>query len=178
MSSHREAPEISTDPVADSTDVYAFVSPDRPNTVTLIANYIPLQGPAGGPNFYQFGDSVRYAIHIDTHGNSEANITYEFDFRTDLADKDTFLYNTGPITSLTSAELEPQAAVLGHQGGPQRPARTRPRPALPAVQHRAAVHAELRVSAREPGHSQALRRQPCLRRAARRGLLRGPRLDL
>ena len=103
MSSHREAPEISKDPVADSTDVYAFVSPDRPNTVTLIANYIPLQGPAGGPNFYQFGDHVRYAIHIDTHGHSEANITYEFDFATDLADPETFLYNTGPITSLTSA---------------------------------------------------------------------------
>ena len=103
MSSHREAPEISKDPVADSTDVYAFVSPDRPNTVTLVANYIPLQGPAGGPNFYQFGDHVRYAIHIDTRGHSEANITYEFDFATDLADPETFLYNTGPITSLTSA---------------------------------------------------------------------------
>jgi hypothetical protein len=103
MSSHREAPEIATDPVADSTDVYAFVSPDRPHTVTLIANYIPLQGPAGGPNFYQFGDDVRYAIHIDTHGHGEANITYEFDFATDLADPDTFLYNTGPITSLNSA---------------------------------------------------------------------------
>ena len=49
MSSHREAPEISKDPVADSTDVYAFVSPDVPDTVTLIANYIPLQLPAGGP---------------------------------------------------------------------------------------------------------------------------------
>src|SRR5215471_5614493 len=103
MSSHREAPEIAKDPVADSTDVYAFVSPDRPRTVTLIANYIPLQGPAGGPNFYEFGEDVRYAIHIDTSGHSEANITYEFDFKTDLADPNTFLYNTGPITSLTSA---------------------------------------------------------------------------
>jgi Domain of unknown function (DUF4331) len=103
MSSHREAPEISKDPVADSTDVYAFVSPDRPHTVTLIANYIPLQGPAGGPNFYQFGDRVRYAIHIDTHGDGVANITYQFDFATDLANPGTFLYNTGPITSLTSA---------------------------------------------------------------------------
>ena len=55
MSSHREAPEISQDPVADSTDLYAFVSPDQPDTVTLIANYIPLQEPAGGPNFYEFG---------------------------------------------------------------------------------------------------------------------------
>src|SRR5215468_1885443 len=103
MSSHREAPEIAKDPVADSTDVYAFVSPDRPRTVTLIANYIPLQGPAGGPNFYEFGDDVRYAIHIDTQGNSEANVTYEFEFTTTLADPNTFLYNTGPITSLTSA---------------------------------------------------------------------------
>jgi uncharacterized protein DUF4331 len=103
MSSHREAPEIAKDPVADSTDVYAFVSPDRPRTVTLIANYIPLQGPAGGPNFYEFGEDVRYAIHIDTRGNGEANITYQFDFTTELADPNTFLYNTGPITSLTSA---------------------------------------------------------------------------
>jgi Domain of unknown function (DUF4331) len=102
MSSHREAPEIATDPVADSTDVYAFVSPDRPHTVTIIANYIPLQGPAGGPNFYQFGDDVRYAVHIDTQGHSEADITYEFAFTTDLDDPDTFLYNTGPITSLNS----------------------------------------------------------------------------
>ena len=103
MSSHREAPEIAKDPVADSTDVYAFVSPDRPRTVTLIANYIPLQGPAGGPNFYEFGEDVRYAIHIDTQGHGEANITYQFDFKIELADPNTFLYNTGPITSLTSA---------------------------------------------------------------------------
>jgi hypothetical protein len=102
MSSHREAPEISKDPVADSTDVYAFVSPDKPGTVTLIANYVPLQSPAGGPNFYEFGDDVLYEIHIDTHGHSEADITYQFRFRTQLPDPDTFLYNTAPITSLTS----------------------------------------------------------------------------
>ena len=69
MSSHREAPGISKDPVADSTDVYAFVSPDKPDTVTLIANYVPLQGPAGGPNFYEFGDDVLYEIHIDNNGD-------------------------------------------------------------------------------------------------------------
>jgi Domain of unknown function (DUF4331) len=102
MSSHREAPEISKDPVADSTDVYAFVSPDKPGTVTLIANYLPLQGPAGGPNFYEFGDDVIYDIHIDTDGHSEPDITYRFRFRTQLADPGTFLYNTGPITSLAS----------------------------------------------------------------------------
>ena len=103
MSSHREAPEISKDPVADSTDLYAFVSPDKPDTVTLIANYIPLQSAAGGPNFYEFGEDVKYNIHIDTKGNGEANITYEFRFTTTVADPDTFLYNTGPITSLSSA---------------------------------------------------------------------------
>ena len=102
MSSHREAPEIAKDPVADSTDVYAFVSPDAPGTVTLIANYIPLQGPAGGPNFYSFGDEVLYEIHVDNTGDAQPDITYQFRFQTVLGDPDTFLYNTGPITSLNS----------------------------------------------------------------------------
>src|SRR5271156_6769345 len=102
MSSHREAPEISKDPVADSTDVYAFVSPDKPGTVTLIANYIPLQGPAGGPNFYEFGDDVLYEIHIDNNGDGYADISYQFRFTTTLADPNTFLYNTGPIESISS----------------------------------------------------------------------------
>src|SRR6516225_10369387 len=103
MSSHREAPEISRDPVADSTDVYAFVSPDNPGTVTLIANYIPLQLPSGGPNFYEFGDDVLYEIHIDNNGDGRAEISYLFRFTTTVRDPDTFLYNTGPIESLTSA---------------------------------------------------------------------------
>jgi hypothetical protein len=102
MSSHREAPEISKDPVADSTDVYAFVSPDKPSTVTLIANYIPLQGPAGGPNFYEFGEDVLYEIHIDNNGDGRADISYQFRFRTTVRDPDTFLYNVGPIESLGS----------------------------------------------------------------------------
>lgn len=102
MSSHREAPEISKDPVADNTDVYAFVSPDNPNTVTLIANYIPLEGPDGGPNFYEFGDDVRYDIHVDNDGDGNADITYRFRFHIELRNPNTFLYNTGPITSLDS----------------------------------------------------------------------------
>jgi Domain of unknown function (DUF4331) len=100
MSSHREAPEISKDPVADSTDVYAFVSPDQPDTVTLIANYIPLQLPSGGPNFYEFGDDVLYEIHIDNNGDGRAEISYQFRFTTTVRNPDTFLYNTGPISSL------------------------------------------------------------------------------
>src|SRR6266704_5226113 len=103
MSSHREAPEISKDPVADSTDVYAFVSPDKPDAVTLIANYIPLQSPAGGPNFYEFGDDVLYAIHVDNNGDGRADISYQFRFTTTVADPETFLYNTGPIESIGSA---------------------------------------------------------------------------
>ena len=102
MSSHREAPEISKDPVADSTDVYAFVSPDRPDTVTLIANYLPLQGPDGGPNFYEFGDDVLYEIHIDNDGDGRAEITYQFRFQTVNQVAGTFLYNVGPIESLDS----------------------------------------------------------------------------
>ena len=102
MSSHREAPEISKDPVADSTDVYAFVSPDKPDTVTLIANYVPLQLPAGGPNFYEFGDDVLYEIHIDNNGDGRAEISYQFRFSTQVSDPDTFLYNTGPIESINS----------------------------------------------------------------------------
>jgi hypothetical protein len=103
MSSHREAPEISKDPVADSTDVYAFVSPDKPDTVTLIANYIPLQEPAGGPNFYEFGDDVLYTIHIDNSGNGQADLSFEFRFTTKVQDENTFLYNTGPITSINDS---------------------------------------------------------------------------
>ena len=103
MSSHREAPGISKDPVADSTDVYAFVSPDKPDTVTLIANYVPLQGPAGGPNFYEFGDDVLYQIKIDNDRDGLADVTYIFRFTTEVADPDTFLYNTGQIKSLSSS---------------------------------------------------------------------------
>jgi len=100
MSSHREAPEIAKDPVADSTDVYAFVSPDKPDTVTLIANYVPLEGPAGGPNFYEFGDDVLYDILIDNDGDGKPEIVYAFEFENEVRNPETFLYNTGPITSL------------------------------------------------------------------------------
>ena len=102
MSSHREAPEISKDPVADNTDIYAFVSPDRPDTVTLIANYIPLEEPDGGPNFYEFGDDVLYEIHVDNDGDGGSNVAFQFRFQTQVRNPNTFLYNTGQITSLDS----------------------------------------------------------------------------
>jgi hypothetical protein len=101
MSSHREAPSISKDPVADNTDTYAFVSPENDGTVTLISNYVPLEAPFGGPNFFEFGDDVRYYIHVDNNGDGQPDVSYEFDFQTQVIDPDSFLYNKGPITSLT-----------------------------------------------------------------------------
>ncbi len=103
MSSHREAPAIAKDPVADSTDLYAFVSPDAPSTVTLIANYIPLEGPDGGPNFFEFGDDVLYAIYIDNDGDARPDVTYQFRFQTKIKNPNTFLYNTGQIATIDSA---------------------------------------------------------------------------
>ncbi|GAA3829860.1 DUF4331 domain-containing protein [Nocardioides panacisoli] len=103
MSSHREAPEISKDPVADSTDVYAFVSPADPSKVILIANFIPLQKPDGGPNFYEFGDDVLYEIHVSNTNKAEPNISYQFRFHTHVRNPASFLYNTGPISDITDA---------------------------------------------------------------------------
>jgi hypothetical protein len=101
VSSHREAPAISKDPVADNTDLYAFVDPADTSKVTLLANFIPLEEPAGGPNFFQFGDEVLYEILIDNDGDGEEDVVYQFRFKTVVRNPGTFLYNTGPITSLT-----------------------------------------------------------------------------
>jgi hypothetical protein len=104
-SSHREAPLISQDPVADNTDTYAFVSPDKPDSVTLIANWIPFETPQGGPNFSRFGDDVLYALNVDTNGDAVADVSYEFRFHTKVRSNETFLYNTGPIASLNDPNL-------------------------------------------------------------------------
>ena len=101
MTSHREAPSISKDPVADNTDLYAFVSPDSTSKVTLIANFIPFEEPAGGPNFHTFGDDVLYEISIDNNGDAIEDLTYQFRFKTVTTPGGGFLYNTGPIGSLT-----------------------------------------------------------------------------
>ncbi len=97
-SSHREAPLTSGDPLADTTDVYAFVSPDAPDTVTLIASWVPFEDPQGGPNFYRFGDNVLYEFKIDNNGDAVEDITYQFRFTSQTRNPNTFLYNTGPIT--------------------------------------------------------------------------------
>ena len=104
-SSHREAPLITQDPVADNTDVYAFRSPDRPDSVTLIANWLPFEEPAGGPNFFNLGDDVLYQIHVDNNADAEPDITYEWRFTTEIQNPNTFLYNTGPITSISDPDF-------------------------------------------------------------------------
>ncbi|MCL5998883.1 MAG: DUF4331 domain-containing protein [Chloroflexi bacterium] len=104
-SSHREAPLISEDPSADNTDTYAFISPDRTDTVTLIGSWVPGELPQGGPNFYKFGDDVVYRLNVDNVGDAKAHIIYEFTFRTERRNPNTFLYNTGPVTSLDDPDL-------------------------------------------------------------------------
>jgi hypothetical protein len=104
-SSHREAPLISNDPQADTTDIYAFVSPDRPDTVTLIGSWNPFEGPEGGPNYTTFGDDLLYTMHIDNDGDALADVSYEFDFHTTRRNGETFLYNTGPVSTLEDTDL-------------------------------------------------------------------------
>jgi Domain of unknown function (DUF4331) len=104
-SSHREAPLIGDDPAADNTDVYAFVSPDNPDTVTIIANYIPLEDPAGGPNYSRFDPTVLYELKIDNNGDAREDVTYQFRFKTSTSNPNTFLYNTAPVTSPTDPDL-------------------------------------------------------------------------
>ena len=103
-SSHAEAPLIGQDPRADNTDLYAFVSPEDTSKVTMIANYIPLEAPASGPNFYSFDDSALYEIKVDQDGDGRADVGYQFTFTTQTRNPNTFLYNTGPIGSLTDTD--------------------------------------------------------------------------
>ena len=104
-SSHREAPYISGDPLADATDLYAFRSPDRPNSVTLIANYIPAEVAAAGPNFYRFGGDVLYEINVDNDADARDDLSFQFRFQDRTNNGNTFLYNTGQITSLNDQNL-------------------------------------------------------------------------
>lgn len=112
-SSHREAPLISTDPQADNTDVWFFRSPDKPDTVTIVANYIPLEEPNGGPNFNAFGDDVRYEINIDNNGDGKEDIAYQFRFKTKLTNPNSFLYAGPQVQSPTDPNyFQPQSYTV------------------------------------------------------------------
>jgi hypothetical protein len=104
-SSHREAPLISGMPQYDGTDLYAFVSPQAPAKTTLIANWIPFEEPSGGPNFYPFATDAQYDLRIDNDGDALADKIYRWTFKTTYQNEDTFLYNTGQVTSLTDPDL-------------------------------------------------------------------------
>jgi hypothetical protein len=97
-SSHSEAPGTAADRATDCTDVYAFTSPDAPTTVTLVANYFPLEEPSGGPNYYAFADDALYEIHVDNDGDAIEDVTFQFEFTTTTKNPATFLYNTSQIT--------------------------------------------------------------------------------
>ena len=104
-SSHREAPLVSADPQVDGTDLYAFVSPDKTNTVTIISNWVPFEEPAGGPNFYSFAPGVQYDINIDNDGDAVPDIIYRWIFTNHYRNRGTFLYNTGVVNHLTDKTL-------------------------------------------------------------------------
>jgi len=113
-SSHREAPYTLSDPQADNTDTYAFVSPEDANSVTLVANFQGFQEPAQGPNFYPFDNKARYEIHVDNNGDAKPDITYRWSFKdVDLrgtaergATDGTFLLNDGPVRSFNDPSLK------------------------------------------------------------------------
>lgn len=103
-SSHREAPLVSLDPTIDSTDVYAFVSPDKQDSVTLISNWIPFEDATGGPNFYHFDPNAHYYLHVDRDGDGVEDISWLWTFGPMTAKNGkSFLYNGGPVTNLTDA---------------------------------------------------------------------------
>jgi hypothetical protein len=104
-SSHSEAPGTAKDRLIDDTDLYAFVSADAPDAVTFIGNWAPLLEPNGGPNFYGFDDEASYYINIDNVGDAGDHIRYEFRFTTTRLNGNTFLYNTGVVTSLDDPDL-------------------------------------------------------------------------
>ncbi|MFL5850609.1 MAG: DUF4331 domain-containing protein [Solirubrobacteraceae bacterium] len=104
-SSHREAPLSALDPTGDDTDVYAFKAPDAPNSLTLVANWIPFEDPAGGPNFYRFDDRATYYLNVDNTGDGAYDIRYRFRFRTSVGDPNSFLYAAPTVDSIDSPNL-------------------------------------------------------------------------
>lgn len=104
-SSHREAPMIAEDQYVDNTDVYTFISPSDPSKLVIVADYVPLLLPSSGPNFYKFSDNARYEVHIDNNGDAKPDITYRWTFASQRKNGATFLYNTGPIDSISSPNL-------------------------------------------------------------------------
>ena len=180
-SSHREAPLTSLDPTGDDTDVYAFTADDAPDELTVVANWIPFEDPAGGPNFYRFDDRAKYYINIDNSGDGKPDVRYQFRFHTKVRNPDSFLYALPGVSSITDPKLNVlqtydvrrETYKNGHAGVEAR----RPRPADRAQQRRAEDDPGLR-GGRRAGQPVAARRRQGVRRPGRRPVLRRPRHDV
>ena len=150
-SSHREAPLISEDPSADNTDLYAFRSPDKPNTVTIVSNWIPGEDPAAGPNYYTFSPSAKYKINIDRTGDARPDVVYEFRFGRTAGPA--FLGNT--VQKLVDVAQQ-EAVRPGQDAAEQhRPAFD---PELPEPRSKAIVEKDGVVGLRRPARRRVLRR--------------------
>jgi len=104
-SSHREAPLTSIDPTADDTDVYAFTAPEAQHSLTVVANWVPFEDPAGGPNFYKFDPKARYYINIDNNGDGKPDVRYRFTFKDHVRNPNSFLYAFPGVKSITDPNL-------------------------------------------------------------------------
>jgi hypothetical protein len=104
-SSHREAPLTALDPTADDTDVYAYTANDAKDSLTVVANWIPFEDPAGGPNFYRFDDRAHYYINVDNSGDGRADVRYLFKFKTKIENPNSFLYAAPPVNNITDENL-------------------------------------------------------------------------
>ena len=104
-SSHREAPRILKDPTADNTDVWAFTAPDAPGSLTVVANWIPLADPAGGPNFYPLDENARYYVKVDNTGDGYEDVAYRWDFDTKFRNPNSFLYAAPTVDSIKDPDL-------------------------------------------------------------------------
>ncbi len=104
-SSHREAPNILLDPTGDNTDVYAFTAKNAPGALTVVANWIPLEDPAGGPNFYNFDPKAHYYIRIDNTGDGKPDVSYRYEFKTTVRNKNSFLFALPGVSSFNDPKL-------------------------------------------------------------------------
>src|SRR3954465_5139313 len=104
-SSHREAPEILTDPTADNTDVYAFTAKDAPGSLTVVANWIPLEEPAGGPYYGKLDPKARYYVKIDNTGDGRADVAYRWKFHSKFRNPNSFLYAAPTVTSVDDPDI-------------------------------------------------------------------------
>ena len=122
-SSHREAPSILKDPTADNTDVWAYTASDAPGSLTVVANWIPLADPAGGPNFYPLDENARYYVKIDNTGDGYEDVAYRWEFNTRFRNPNSFLYAAPTVDSVDDPDLNLVQTLRPLQGdvqqGPQ-----------------------------------------------------------